>query len=99
VDTNHRFQRGDGLAARLNVPAERKTEIVRQALSYYLHYLQMVPVLKSFEQFLHQYGHPDASLKLGEDVGQIDMVACASPHWGPQCLGGTMQSVNTVAAN
>src|SRR5262249_36800439 len=30
---------------------------------------------------------------------QLDMVACASPHWGPLWLGGTTQSVNTVVTN
>jgi hypothetical protein len=27
------------------------------------------------------------------------MVACASPHWGPEWLGGTSQSVNTIISN
>ena len=27
------------------------------------------------------------------------MVACATPHWGPQWLGGSSQSVNTVVSN
>jgi hypothetical protein len=96
VDANQRFQKGDVLAARLSIPAGHKTEIMAQPVTYYL---QMLPVLKSFEHFLHQQGHKDASLKVGEDVGQIDMVACASPHWGPPWLGGTTQTVNTVIAN
>jgi hypothetical protein len=27
------------------------------------------------------------------------MVACASPHWGPQWLGGNGQVVNTIISN
>jgi hypothetical protein len=48
---------------------------------------------------LKEKGHASAHLQIGEDVGQLDMVACASPHWGPQWLGGTSQSVNTIVSN
>ena len=61
--------------------------------------MQIVPVLASFEAFLKEKGHTTAHLQVGEDVGQLDMVACASPHWGPQWLGGTSQSVNTIVSN
>jgi hypothetical protein len=61
--------------------------------------MQMAPVLSGFEAFLKEKGHASAHLQIGEDVGQLDMVACASPHWGPQWLGGTGQSVNTVISN
>lgn len=36
---------------------------------------------------------------MGEDVGQLDMVACASPHWTPAFLGGTKESVETIVHN
>jgi len=96
VDANAHFGKGDLLAARLNVPAGRKTGIDAQPISYYV---QIVPVLKIFEAQLKQKGHTDVRLQVGEDVGQVDMVACASPHWGPQWLGGSNQSVNTIISN
>jgi len=96
VNTRDHFKQGDLLAARLNVPAGQKTDVYGQPIGYYM---QIVPVLESFQKFLVQKGHKDARLRVGEDVGQLDMVACASPHWGPQWLGGTSQSVNTVIGN
>ncbi|HVG35308.1 MAG TPA: hypothetical protein VM911_19735 [Pyrinomonadaceae bacterium] len=96
INAGSKFKKGDLLAARLNVPAGQKTDIYGQQQTYYM---QIVPVLQSFEKFLVKKGHKDARLKVGEDVGQLDMVACASPHWGPQWLGGTSQSVNTVINN
>jgi hypothetical protein len=92
----NRFAQGDILAARLNIPAGQKTDVFAQPIGYYM---QMVPVLQSFQKFLQQKGHADAKLRVGEDVCQIDMVACASPHWGAEWLGGTGQSVNTIVAN
>src|SRR6516164_8517438 len=80
----------------IQVPGGRKAEIYGQAIGYYT---QMLPALDSFTAFLRAKGHADAALKVGEDVGQLDMVACASPHWGPQWLGGVSQSVNTIIAN
>ncbi|MET5012556.1 hypothetical protein AAHH80_35750, partial [Burkholderia pseudomallei] len=44
-------------------------------------------------------GHPGASLHVGEDVCQIDMVACASPHWKPGFLGGSDASVTAIVDN
>lgn len=96
VDSGKRFQAGDLLAARLSVPSGKNVDVYAQAVTYYL---QMVPVLAKFQTFLKSQGHADASLHVGEDVGQLDMVACASPHWGPDWLGGTTQSVNTVVSN
>jgi hypothetical protein len=96
IDANARFLKGDLLAARLNVPAGRKTDIYAEPIGYYM---QMVPVLHIFESYLKQKGHSGVHLQVGEDVGQVDMVACASPHWGPQWLGGNSQSVNTIILN
>src|SRR5262249_841502 len=96
VDPNQRFEKGDLLAARLDVPGGHQTEVYAQPIGYYM---QMGPVLSAFEAFLKEKGHPGAHLQIGEDVGQLDMVACASPHWGPQWLGGTSQSVQTVISN
>jgi hypothetical protein len=91
-----RFAAGDVLAAKLNVPPGLDADIYQQSITYYT---QLLPVLGAFESFLATKGHPNAKLRVGEDVGQLDMVACASPHWGPQWLGGTSQSVNTVVKN
>jgi len=96
VDANERFQQGDLLAARLDVPGGHNVEVLAQSIRYYM---QLVPVLKNFEAFLKQRGHTDARLRIGEDVGQLDMVACATPHWGPQWLGGSSQAVNTIVSN
>lgn len=96
INPQDHFKQGDVLAAQLNIPAGQQTDIFGQPIGYYM---QMVPVLESFQKFLKEKGCTDARLQVGEDVGQLDMVACASPHWGPEWLGGTSQSVNTVISN
>jgi hypothetical protein len=96
VDAGEKFAAGDLLAARLSVPAGHRTDIYAEPISYYT---QMLPVLQTFETFLKQQGHADATLRVGEDVGQVDMIACATPHWGPPWLGGNVQSVNTIISN
>ena len=80
----------------MQVPGGEKTEIYAQSIGYYM---QMVPVLSGFEAFLKEKGHTSAHLQIGQDVGQLDMVACASPRWGPQWLGGTSQSMHTIISN
>jgi hypothetical protein len=95
-DAGKRFKGGDALAARLDMPPGRKADVYGQPISYYT---QMTPVLGNFQKFLNAKGHADAHLRVGEDVGQLDMVACASPHWGKEWLGGTNQSVNNVVSN
>src|SRR5262249_1812688 len=84
------------LAARLQVPGGEKTDVYAQPIGYYM---QMVPVLSAFEAFLKEKGHAGAHLQIGEDVGQLDMVACASPQCGPQCLWGTSHSLHTIISN
>ncbi len=91
-----RFAAGDVLAAKISVPPGLQTDVYQQGITYYT---QLLPVLSAFESFLAGKGHAGAKLRVGEDVGQLDMVACASPHWAPQWLGGTSQSVNTVVKN
>lgn len=90
------FAAGDAIAAQLNVPAG-KDLTVYQALQTY--YEQFVPSLSAFETFLHQQGHEKASLRMGEDVCQLDMVACASPHWKPSYLGGSSTSEANIIDN
>jgi hypothetical protein len=92
----NRFQKGDIIAAKLNVPAGKDVEVYQQQIGYYE---QFVPVLQQFESFLISQGHTDASLRIGEDVGQLDMVACASPHWSPLFLGGTTPAETTIIQN
>ena len=96
VDAGDNFAAGDLLAARLNVPTGQKTAVYAEPIGYYT---QILPVLQHFETFLKQQGHADADLRVGEDVGQVDMIACATPHWGPPWLGGSSQSVNTIISN
>jgi hypothetical protein len=93
---HNRFQQGDAIAAQLDVPAGKKTTIYAEAIGYYQ---RIVPVLGKFEAFLESKGHHDAHLRVGEDVCQLDMVACASPHWGPSWLGGTPAKVQEVIGN
>jgi hypothetical protein len=93
---DNRFAKGAVIAARLSVPQGDKVDIYQQQISYYE---QFVPVLQQFETFLAAKGHKDASLRVGEDVGQLDMVACASPHWGAPFLGGTSAAAATVISN
>ena len=96
VNAGDKFSAGDVLAARLAVPSGQKADVWDQPIGYYQ---QIVPVLDIFQDYLKKKGHADAHLQVGEDVGQLDMVACASPHWGPDWLGGTNSSVNTVISN
>ena len=93
---DNRFSKGDVIAARLDVPAGKAVEIFQQQIGYYE---QIVPVLQRFETFLSAQGHAGADLRVGEDVCQLDMVACASPHWGSLFLGGTNEAVATIVHN
>jgi hypothetical protein len=93
---HNRFQKGDTLAALLDVPVGRKATIYAEAIGYYQ---RILPVLGRFESFLKSKGHHDARLRVGEDVCQLDMVACASPHWGPPWLGGSGAKVQEVIDN
>ena len=94
-DDNNAFKKGDVIAAKLDVPGGVSAEVNQQQIGYYE---QIVPVLSDFDRFLKAKGHNDADLKVGEDVCQLDMVACASPHWNPGFMGGE-ESENTVINN
>ncbi len=93
---NNRFTAGATIAARLNVPEGQLTEVYRDLIGYYE---QFVPTLDHFQDTIRASGHKDATLKIGEDVCQLDMVACASPHWNENFLGGTKESVQTIIDN
>ena len=90
------FEAGDLIAGRLAVPEGIKVEIMQQAQGYYM---QFVPVLSQFEAAVRASGHADAKLAMGEDVCQLDMVACASPHWNKGFLGGSAESIETIVDN
>ena len=95
-DYDNHFEAGQVIAARLNVPEELPVTVDQQQIGYYE---QIVPVLTLFEDFLKSKGADGISLQVGEDVAQLDMVACASPHWNPDFLGGTEQSEQTIIDN
>jgi hypothetical protein len=90
------FAAGDVLAAQLEIPEGQTVQLYRDQVGYYE---QFVPVLQGFEAHLRAKGAPDPALRMGEDVCQLDMVACASPHWNPGFLGGTPQSEQSVINN
>lgn len=93
---NNTFHAGEVLAGKLAVPQGIQVEVLQQQQGYYM---QFVPVLKQFEATLHKAGHSAAELRIGEDVAQLDMVACASPHWNEGFLGGTTDSIATIVDN
>lgn len=95
-ELNNQFKKGDVIAAKLQIPEGKKLEIYQQLQTYYE---QFVPTLDLFQSFLKAQGHDDADLHMGEDVCQIDMVACASPHWNSAYLGGTSTSENHIIEN
>ncbi|MBO3696964.1 hypothetical protein [Roseivirga sp. E12] len=92
------FKKGDVIAARLNVPADVSTDVYQEQIGYYE---QFVPTLDMFSTFLKAKGMKDADIQIGEDVGQLDMVACASPHWNEDYLGNQEETIvnNCVSKN
>jgi nucleoside phosphorylase len=93
---NNVFKAGDLLAGRLAVPGGIRVEVQQQPQSYYM---QFVPVLQQFQESLRKQGHLGATLRVGEDACQLDMVACASPHWNKGYLGGSDEGVQTIVDN
>lgn len=90
------FPAGATIAGKVDVPAGQSVEVHREAETYYT---QFVPVLEHFQETVRAGGHPDAVLRMGEDVCQLDMVACASPHWSSGYLGGTVAAIDEVVDN
>ena len=97
-EPNNAFSKGDVIAAKVAVPENIEVEILQEQQGYYM---QFVPSLKAFQDHLVDKGHKDAHLQIGEDVSQIDMVACASPHWNEGFLGGELKTIvnNCVSKN
>lgn len=96
IPPDNRFKQGDLIAARLKIPSGKRAQVYGQQINYYE---QFAPTLRAFESFLRGNGHPAATLRMGEDVCQLDMVACASPHWGTAWLGGTNRSEAGIIEN
>lgn len=95
---NNAFNAGDVIAGKVAVPEGIQTEVLQAQQGYYM---QFVPTLHQFQEYLKQKGHTDAILNIGEDVAQLDMVACASPHWTEGYLGNEMRLIvnNCVSKN
>lgn len=93
---NNRFAAGEAIAGRIAVPPGIQVDVLQQEQGYYVRFQ---PALKTFEHMLHSLGHTDAQLRIGEDVAQLDMVACASPHWNANFLGGSQQSIQLIVDN
>ncbi|HEX8370750.1 MAG TPA: hypothetical protein VF604_19550 [Pyrinomonadaceae bacterium] len=98
AEPNNVFAAGDVLAAQVAVPEGIQVEIMQEEQGYYM---QFVPTLRQFENYLKLKGHAEADLQIGEDVSQIDMVACASPHWTQGYLGNQMSVIveNCISKN
>lgn len=92
------FCAGDILVGKIAVPEGIQVEIFQEEQGYYM---QFLPTLKQFESYLKDKGHATANLEIGEDVSQLDMVACASPHWTEGFLGNDMKGIvnNCVSKN
>jgi hypothetical protein len=90
------FKAGEVIAGRIAIPPGIRTDVLQQQQGYYV---QFVPVLKQLEAVVRAKDSPGAILQVGEDVCQLDMVACASPHWNPGFLGGKPESVASVVNN
>ncbi len=82
-EPNNVFKKGDVIAAKPNIPAGVETDVYQEQIGYYE---QLVPTLNMFSDFLKEKGMTGADIQIGEDVGQLDMVACASPHWNKAFL-------------
>ncbi len=93
---NNEFTVGQIIAGRVSVPEGIQVDVMQEKQSYYM---QFVPVLEQFQDTIRHNGKPNASLQIGEDVCQLDMVACASPHWRNGFLGGTEQSKEKIVDN
>lgn len=82
------FRKGDIIAAKLAIPTIGETPINKNSTGYYQRF---IPVLEKMSQFFQKKftgelatsgGDGKVVLRIGEDVSQNDMVACASPGWG-----------------
>lgn len=75
--SGRQFEKGQAIAGLVDLPNAGEVEVSRNQVGYYLRF---VPILENFASFLRSQGIAP-SLEIGEDVSQLDMVACASPGW------------------
>jgi hypothetical protein len=95
---NNTFKAGDIIAGKVAVPEGIQVEVMQAQQTYYM---QFVPTLDRFADYIRKKVNTEVSLKIGEDVAQGDMVACASPHWTEGYLGNQMKEIvnNCVSKN
>ncbi|MDP3479201.1 MAG: hypothetical protein Q8R88_05475 [Desulfoprunum sp.] len=81
------FRQGDILAAKLAMPETANVPLNKNSTGYYQRF---IPVLQKLSQYIKEHLGDDSEtgttaseivLRIGEDVSQNDMVACASPGW------------------
>lgn len=78
-DDRAQFSAGEPIAAFLDLPSEpQPATLFSEPVGYYL---RMVPIIAMLEAQFAAMGSR-ANLSLGEDICQLDMVACSSPGWG-----------------
>lgn len=77
AEANRKFEKGDILAGRVELPADIAAEVIQEPVGYYR---QFKVILDRFKKLA---GKPlqDSRFQIGEDACQADMVACASPGW------------------
>lgn len=78
IDRGQCFRKDDLIAAKPDLPVGQETELIHETVGYYQRFRSILKRLKEMA------GGPiqQADLRMGEDVCQADMVACASPGWG-----------------
>jgi len=71
------FHEGDVIAGILEAPSNMEADIYENAVNYYQRFINVL------EKFKEMAGGEisKADLRIGEDVAQHDMIACASPGW------------------
>lgn len=74
-DKDQTFEVGAVIAAKIALPRGEATELIQEEVGYYKRFREI------FNRFENMAGLQYADLRLGEDVCQADMVACASPGW------------------
>ena len=71
------FTKGSTIAGKLNAPVTKETDLYENTTGYYQRFIY---VLDEFKKLVG--GElASADLRIGEDVAQHDMIACASPGW------------------
>lgn len=76
-DKDQTFEAGAVIAAKIALPQSEATELIQEEVGYYKRFREIFKRFKEMAGATLQH----ADLRLGEDVCQADMVACASPGW------------------